>query len=121
MLYIDSNGNIKLNRGDSFKLPLFIDASKDIFNSIRMPILENDKITFYLLEGNNCLCRSLIKKEFTITDVNDNGDIIISFDSEDTKYLCPGIYFYEIKLSRIKDNKESIVTIVPRRKFVIIN
>ena len=33
MLEIDTSGNIKINRGDTFNVPLFIDASKNIFKS----------------------------------------------------------------------------------------
>ena len=40
---------------------------------------------------------AVIKKKYTKNDVNKNGDIIISFTPEDTVYLDPGKYFYEIK------------------------
>lgn len=120
MLSIDSNGNLKLNKGDTFKLPLFIDVSDNLFASVRLPLREDDKIIFNILEGNNCFCKPLIHKEFTLADTNENMDIIISFESTDTSWMCPGIYFYEVKFIRKVDNQEDkIITIVPRRKFVI--
>ena len=38
MLSIDTNGNITLTRGDTFKVPLFIDVSDNIFAPIRFPL-----------------------------------------------------------------------------------
>lgn len=118
MLEIDTSGNIKINRGDTFNVPLFIDASKNIFKSSRYIIEKDDKIIFSVFEG-NMRC-PIITKEYTVSDTNEKGDVIISFESADTKCLFPCIYFYEIKLVRKVDEKEQIITIVPRRKFVII-
>ena len=121
MLAIDCDGNIKVNKGDTFKVPLFIDISKDIFKSIRLPLRSTDKIIFNLLMGNNCFCCPLIHKEFTLANTNENQDIIISFEHDDTACFSPGIYYYEIKFIRqIENEEDKIITIVPRRKFTII-
>ena len=67
----------------------------------------------------------MLAKKFTYEDVNENNDIIIKFNHEDTVKLFPGIYFYEIKLQRPNTEEDTdpsddyYITIVPRRKFVI--
>ena len=53
----------------------------------------------------------------------------ISFDCEDTENLLPGVYYYSIKLYRRGNNdpekgpitKDRIDTIVPKRKFIIVD
>lgn len=120
MLSIDCNGNIKVNKCDTFNVPLFINIGKDIFNDLRFEIQENDTVVFLLTEANLPLCKAILKKQYDIKNVNENNDVIISFDSDDTKCLNPGIYYYEIKLIRKTDGKDIIVTVVPRRKFVIL-
>lgn len=122
MINIDRNGNISINRGDTFKVPLFIDCSKDIFNSIRFPLKERDEIYFYLVEPNTPSKFPLIKQIYKKEDINENGDIILKFIHDDTCWINPGTYYYEIKLRRkLEEGFEDIlVTIVDRRKFVII-
>ena len=124
MLAIDSNGNIKVTRGDTFEITLFIDVNNNIFKSTRFPLHEGDIIYFHILEGNRPFECPLLSKKFTYEDTNENNDIIIKFNHEDTFKLFPGIYFYEIKLQRPNGENndpsdDSYITIVPRRKFVI--
>lgn len=140
MLYIDTNGNIKVNKGDTFQVPLFIDISNNIFSSIRFPLHDNDKIVFNVLSPNTSFYRPLLTKEFGVNDVNDNGDIIVRFEHADTAWLPTDTYYYEVKLIRTlleenteeneeeqssEDSDEStankiVATIIPRRKLVIM-
>lgn len=135
MLEIDKSGNIKVNRGDTFIVPLFIDISDNIFNSTRFPLHDNDILHFHLMEANAPFHKFLLKKRFTVEDINENGDVLIRFEHLDTEWLFPGIYYYEIKLQRVEPDEipenyteedwencpsnDTFVTIVPRRKFVI--
>lgn len=119
MLEIDKNGNIKINKGDTFEIPLFIDIGESIFKSTRLTLRDGDIITFRLFEANAPECYSLIKKEFTVENINENGDVLLKFNHEDTQ-LFPAIYYYEIKLKRpVENDMPAFVTIVPRRKFVV--
>lgn len=119
MFDVDKNGNIKVNKGDTFNVPLFIDIGENLFISTRFVLKEGDEVTFRLFEANAPECCSLIKKTLTKIDANDYGDILIGFDHGDTDNLFPGIYFYEIILKRPQEPKDAYITIVPRRKFVI--
>lgn len=122
MLSVDNSGNITVNRGDTFKLPLFIDCNKDIFNSVRFPLKEGDKIFFFLIEPNTSIKHYLLKQIYTKEDVNENGDIMLKFINQDTSWIAPGTYYYEIKLQRQWEEKfkDVLITVVPRRKFIIL-
>lgn len=125
MLEIDKNGNIKVNRGDTFQVPLFIDVGQNVFISTRFPLKENDIIYFHITEANAPFECPLLGKSFTYEDVNENNDIIVKFNHDDTVWLYPGIYYYEIKLQRPNEDNDTnrkddtFVTIAPRRKFII--
>ena len=73
MLNISRSGNISINRGDTFKVPLFIDCSKDIFNSIRFPMQDGDEVYFYLVEPNTSFKCPLIKQIYNKEDTNENN------------------------------------------------
>ena len=123
MVRIDINGNIELNRGDSFMAPLFLDVSKSQFGSTRFPLEDHDRIYLGIMEANVPFEFALVRKEYTKDDVNGNGDLIIQFDPTDTERLLPGVYFYEIKFLRPaveSGDKEYVMTVSPRRKFTIL-
>ena len=126
MLTIDHQGNITINRGDTFTVPLFIDVSKDIFHSIRLPLKSEYKVFLYLVEPNCHIGHYLLKQTYSSTDINDKGDILIKFLHDDTSWICPGTYYYEMKayLPLDKDDpnidEDALITIIPRRKFIIL-
>ena len=123
MLSIDKSGNITINRGDTFKVPIFIDISKDIFHNIRFPFTQKDELYFFLLEPNTSIKHPLLMQVYTRDDLNENGDIVLKFIHDDTDWIVPGTYYYEIKLrAPYQDGmKDALVTVVPRRKFTILS
>lgn len=122
MLEISLSGNIKINKGDVFKVPLFIDCSDDIFTSIRLPFKEGDEIYFYIIEPNTSLRLPLLKQTYTKDDINENGDIVLNFTEKDTDWIIPGVYYYEIKLKKASNEyfDSELITIVKRRKFIVM-
>ena len=106
------NNIIELHRGDSFQLPLFINAG-DKFDFKRYLLRPGDKIYFSVAEPNQPWEHSLIKKIFTRRDFNEKGDIIIRLEPKDTEYVMPGKYFYEIKLV----TKAGVATIYPKHQL----
>lgn len=132
MLNIDRSGNITVNRGDTFQVPLFIDINDKLLYSTRFPLKDGDKVFFHITAANLPFEKPLLGKAFTIEDVNENNDILIRFEHEDTVWLHPGTYYYEIKLIRETEEEDSdsddeevkirnYITIAPRRKFIILN
>lgn len=120
MVYISNNGFIKLSRGDSFEVPLFINNGTKIL-PIRYCIASHPNATVYLgvMEPNQPFEEAIIRKTYNYkSKINSNGDLMISFTPEDTEYLYPGKYYYSIKIEHDGNNVD---TIVPKTEFFIMD
>lgn len=118
MFSISNNGFISLTRGDSFTVPLFINRGT-VFHPVRYYIADNPNAAVYLgvMEPNQPFERATIRKKYTSTSpVNENGDLIVEFTPNDTQYLFPGKYYYEVK---VKLSDGNIDTIIPETEFFI--
>ena len=118
------NQIVTMNRGDTARLPLFINIGSKT-NPERYPFTEQDTVYVGVMEPNKPFEESLIKKEYKYADLNEDGDIVVTFESTDTEFLMPGTYYYEIKLKHdVQDGQEDdepfIATIIQRHKFVIV-
>ena len=139
MFNISNNGIIKISRGDSASLPLFINC--DIIDAENKRVISGSKILkphrykittigkeqkarVYLgvMEPNQPFERALIRQKYTPeSKTNVYGDLIIKFRPEDTMYLKPGRYYYTIKIQREdRFGNEYVDTIVPQTQFFIL-
>ena len=116
MFDISNNGIIKINRGDSFSLDVFINLGTCI-EPIPCILGESDKVYFALMEPNQPFECALMRREFTRADESEDGHVSMNFASDQTEYLMPGTYYYMIKLYRGKENL--VDTIVAKTKFII--
>ena len=124
MFKISSNGIITLTRGDYATVPIFINANRgNRYEPIRYILqdssYERDKVYFAVMTPNTPFTEAEIRKIYTRADLNRYGDVVVTFNPEDTANLLPGLYYYEVKLSIQKNNKEYIDTIIARRKFYL--
>ncbi len=124
MASISKNNIITMNRGDTFKFPFTITIG-DSVNYFVYDLVPGDKVYLAVLEPNQKWEDAILKK------VYDSGDyeplyhqLMIRFEPENTEYLKPGTYYYQIKLYRPSDNVgdgfEAIDTLIPRTKFIIL-
>ena len=120
MFNISKNGIITLTRGDTFQLPLFVNVGTPL-KPIRFDLQENDAVTFRVMRANEKSEDAVIKKVYRQKDMNEHGDVVVKFESADTFYLDPGIYYYEVKLAYVRDNQSYVNTIVGRTKFYLID
>ena len=126
MLTIDTNGIISINRGDTANIPIYINITQDKLTLVRYSLTENDVLYVCVAEPLQKWEDALIKKVYASDDLNENGDVVFHLDTLDTEYLAPGIYCYEAKLvtydnRQVADRKIlSVSTVVPRKKFVIV-
>lgn len=125
MFDISNEGNITVNRGDSFQTPIFINKGTEI-NPNRYELTEDDTLYFAVMEPNQRFEDALIKKVYDKdSEKNEKGDILIKFDPIDTEYVLPGEYRYTVKLRTITPteipdlNIEEVQTIVPEKVFFI--
>lgn len=110
---------LKMNRGDSYTLPLVInEGTKLCFKQYQLR--QFDKIYIGIMEYNQSFENALIRKVITISSPTDKyGHPLFTLTPEDTEYILVGKYYIEIKLVQ-KDNDNNIVTtILPLREFFI--
>lgn len=119
MTSISNNFIITMNSGDYFDYPLFINAGNEMM-PLRYVLEDDDKVYFSIVEPNQSFEFGIVRKLFTKENLNRFGDVEVILNSSDTYNLLPGTYYYEIKLSIVRDNKEYLETIVPRRKLYIM-
>ena len=119
MVRIADNGYITMNRGDTFTLPLFINCGTEL-EPIRFYIKDHPGTKVYLgvMEPNQCFENAILRKTFNDqSPVNTEGDLLINFEINDTLYLRPGIYYYQIK---VLIDGEELNTIIPKTPFYIL-
>lgn len=124
MARIALNGVVELNRGDTVTIPIFINAGTAL-RTILYRLKPCDTIYFALLEPHQKWEDAILKKTLDYQDFDTkNFCVPVHFYSEDTEYLHPGTYYYEIKLRKDPQNNadgfESVETLVPRTKFYIV-
>jgi len=117
---IAENGIITLTAGDSLFAPLYIEYTKADGENGRYILTEADKVYFAILEPGQPFEHGLVRKIYTKKDLDKYGCVIVELSATDTECLHPGTYYYEVKFATVRDNKEYVDTIIPRRKFYII-
>ena len=128
MFNIDRDMKITITRGDdSGYHSLFInEGSKE--QPIRYVLKQDDKLYLGIFEPNGKFENALVKQIYTSDNLNEDGDIQISFKSKDTLKLKPGLYYYQVKLKTKSSNinnewpqeEDYINTIIGRTTFNIV-
>ena len=125
MADIARNGIIEIHRGDTATFNVLINLG-----TIAMPLLyelrEKDNLYFAVMEPGKSFEEALIRKKFDYTDFNKETFCVpVRFDTEDTEYLRPGRYYYQVKLRRDASNVDSgleaVETLIPKTKFIIVD
>lgn len=135
MYTISNNGFITITRGDSFQAPLFINQG-----TITVPVRwelklhPEAKVYFGVTEYNQPFERALIRRYYQYKGknqqtgkdnplnefgdiINEYGDIVVTIRSQDTEYLLPGKYYYEVKVD-FGDGR--VDTAIPKTEFFIL-
>ena len=116
---VAKNGIITLYAGDSFAAPLFLNAGTRLY-PMRYVLEEGDKVYVGIMEPGQPFEHALIRKVLTKDDLNAYGDPELTLRPEDTEMVMPGLYYYEAKLVVTKDGKETIQTVIPKKKLYIL-
>ena len=118
MFRISNNGIVTVTRGDSFSLKVFMNLRSNSFPA-PYELQEGDIVYFGLTEPNQPFEHALIRKTATRDDLESEFIVVFNFSPEMTEYIMPGNYYYTIKLKKAED--DSVITIMDKRKFVIID
>lgn len=124
MYQISPNNMIALNRGDSFIVPLFINQGSKR-NPIRYNLNTHKDFSLYLgvMEPNQKFEDAVIRKKWTYDTgmINQYGDLMICLTPDDTALLCPGKYFYEIKMKYKTKDGTMTSSITPITEFWVLD
>ena len=122
---ISRNGIITTHRGDTFTVPVCINVGSGC-QPKPYDLKPGDVLYLGLLEPGQRWEKAILKKTITYEESQKypDEDPTFYFRIEDTEYLVPGNYYYEVKLYRAPENcehnLEHVDTIIPRTKFVIL-
>lgn len=121
MFSVSDSGIVYLNRGDSMRIPLFINMGTSL-EPIQYLLSDADTLYFALMEPNETFERAILKKVFTNKDpLDEEGDVFIKLEPKDTEYLLPGRYYYTIKMKTDnEDGSYDVQTITPETEFQIL-
>lgn len=120
MFNISDNCIISMTRGDSIEAPLFLNEGTNTAPA-RYILSENDEVYLGVMECNEPFENALIRKKFTHKDLNENGDVVVRLNHEDTAQVIPDLYYYQIKLRKFNadTNTYEVHTVVQKTKFFI--
>lgn len=122
MFNIAYNGIITVNRGDSFRLPMVLNYGTNL-EPMNYQMSQNSVVYFAVMEPNQPFEDALIKKKYTMDDVDADGNIVINFRPQDTQCVLPGKYYYQVKLQRFNSNDPEdyeVDTVVDKTLFYIL-
>lgn len=117
---------IKINRGDSYELPVVIPRKDDYTKPYFLT--SKDALYFALMNPNQRFEDALFIKGYTLEEQDvKTGKVLLKIMPNDTRALTPGVYYYTVKLQRGGtlgiiddfDEPDEVRTIIERTKFII--
>ena len=114
------NGIVTLMRGDTFTMPLRINAGSKLSPKYRS-LVKGEKLYFGLMEPGQAFEDAVIKKVYDeLSQKDEDGNTLLVLRTEDTENLYTGKYYYMVKLrSKDKYGNEIVETIIPNTIFWI--
>lgn len=117
---------IKINRGDSYELPVVIPRKDDYIKPYFLT--SKDALYFALMNPNQRFEDAIFVKGYTLEEQDvKTGEVLLKITPNDTRALTPGVYYYTVKLQRGGtleviddfDEPDEVRTIIERTKFII--
>lgn len=115
---ISKNGIITLVKGDTFRVKLDMNIGNPI-QPYYFQLQEGDYVTLKVMYANNSWNDAILTKVATIDNLDNLGNVIIEFTSDDTNYINCGMYIYQVKLYYSRNGKDYVNTLVPRTRLFI--
>ena len=117
---ISKNGIVTLVRGDTFTLKADLNIGTPL-QPLNFVLGEGDYVVFRLFNANSNWESYLLEKEATMEDLDDRGNVLFTFTSEDSEYLSQGQYYYQIRLFYTRNGDTRVITLMPRTKFYVVD
>ena len=103
-----------MNRGDSKSLKI------NILNELEFPNNNiNSNIFFGLMFPFQKFEDAIIKKIYSFSDLDSDGNLEVILNPKDTLLLDTGVYYYSIKVQQIIEDKPVVTTIISKTKLII--
>ena len=120
MFDISSNGIVRVNRGDSFELPIILKAG-NVMSPVLYTLEESDVLYLGIMEPNQPFEQAIVRKKFEYKDLDEEGNIFIRFWPNDTICLLPGKYYYQVKLQSVdaSTGRLDVETVIDKTLFYI--
>ena len=120
MFDISQNGIVRVNRGDSFELPITLLFGSSMEHK-EYELADSDTLYIGVMEPNQPFECALIRKKFTKQDLDINNKINVRFWPEDTMCVLPGKYYYQVKLETMDPStlRSDVETVVDKTLFYI--
>ena len=96
------NNIILVNRGDTYEFDLTIEDETS--EGGRYQLQGDDAVYFGIMDPQQPFEDALVKKYFTVEDMDAQGNLTIVLEPEDTIDLLPGTYYYAVKLHMQHDD-----------------
>lgn len=124
MFNIAFNGIITVNRGDSFTIPLALNAGTTL-DPMQYDATETSYLYFAVMEPNQPFETALIKKKYRILDMERDEDdqLLIKFKPQDTQCVLPGKYYYQVKVQSVNPDDVTdytVDTVIDKTLFYIL-
>ena len=119
------NNVIIMNRGDTYEFELSIADENSSTGEYQLQ--GNDAIYFGIMDPHQQFENALVRKKFTIDDLDSMGNLNIIIEPEDTLDLLPGTYYYAVKMHLNHDEFEvdsfrkidKVLTIINKTKLFL--
>ena len=129
-MFTINNEILQMNRGDDVDFTFIINSGTPLLPVIN--ILEDEEfpdgcnfdreaLYFGVMESNQKWEDAIIRKKLTSDDEDENGNIHLHLNSEDTENIAPGTYWYMVKVQIWDKELQKFVinTICNKTKFII--
>ena len=120
------NNIIVMNRGDTYEFDLTINDDSSIDN---MYHLQGDDVVYLgIMRPHQPFETAIVRKRYTVEDLDEAGNLMITIEPEDTLDLLPGLYYYAIKLHMDHEEEfedgsivqiDKVATVINKTKFML--
>lgn len=119
MNYITRTKTIVTYVGESFDIKLPMNIGTCLENK-SFDYQDGDRIEFVVVRPNDSSNNPILLKELNINDIDEDNNLNIHFDMEDTYYLDPIVYSYFVRVYYTRDDIEQMKIIIPRKTFSLL-
>ena len=106
--HLTLNNKVDLVRGDSILINVFLNIGTDS-RPVQYQAQDTDVFFFSLYKPNHVFEQGVVKKVLTIENIDENGDLSILIEPEDTLNLHGGQYYWMVKMVHHEKDEDDVL------------